>query len=61
MRVEKPPIHATRQRLERIFRWAASGTLKPQVAGRFALEDALAAYAAVEAPHGRGKIVLQIS
>src|SRR5438067_12987192 len=61
VRIEKPPIHATRQRLEHIFRWAASGKLKPQVTGHFALEDALAAYAAVEAPHGRGKIVLQIS
>jgi NADPH:quinone reductase-like Zn-dependent oxidoreductase len=61
IRVEKPAIQATRQRLERMFHWATSGKLRPQVTGRFALEDALAAYAAVEAAHGRGKIVLEIS
>jgi hypothetical protein len=58
VRVERVPIQATRERLERIFqaRW-----LRPQVTRRFALEDANDAYAAVEAPHGRGKIVLEIS
>ena len=61
MRVEKPAIQATRERLERIFQWAVSGKLRPQITQRFALEDAAAAYAAVEAPHGRGKIVLAIS
>jgi NADPH:quinone reductase-like Zn-dependent oxidoreductase len=61
VRVEKPQVQATRERLARIFDWAASGRLRPQVMRRFALEDAQEAYAAAEAPHGRGKIVLQIS
>jgi NADPH:quinone reductase-like Zn-dependent oxidoreductase len=61
VRVEKPVIQATPERLGRIFDWAASGRLRPQVTRRFALEDAADAYAAVEAPHGRGKIVLEIS
>lgn len=61
VRVEKPPIQATRQRLEKIFDWAAHGKLKPQVAQTFALEEAAKAYAASEAGHGRGKIVLEIS
>jgi NADPH:quinone reductase-like Zn-dependent oxidoreductase len=61
VRVAKPQIQATRERLERLFQWAASGRLRPQVTKRFALEDAHAAYAAAEAPHGRGKIVLEMS
>jgi len=61
VRAEKPVIQATRERLERIFDWAVSGKLRPQVTRRFALEHAAAAYAAVEAAHGRGKIVLEIS
>ena len=61
IRVERPQIQAKRERLERIFAWAASGLLRPQVTRRFALEEAKAAYAAVEAPHGRGKIALNIS
>jgi len=61
VRVEKPAIQATRQRLEGIFQWGARGKLQPQVMQRFTLEDAAAAYGAVEAPHGRGKIVLAIS
>jgi NADPH:quinone reductase-like Zn-dependent oxidoreductase len=60
VRVERPLIQATRERLGRIFDWAVSGRLRPQVTKRFALEDAREAYAAAEAPHGRGKIVLQI-
>jgi NADPH:quinone reductase-like Zn-dependent oxidoreductase len=56
VRVERPLIQATRERLERVFR-----SSKPQVTRRFALEDASDAYAAAEAPHGRGKIVLEIS
>jgi len=58
VRVERAAIQATRERLERIFqaRW-----LRPQVTRRFGLEEAKDAYAAVEAPHGRGKIVLEIS
>jgi NADPH:quinone reductase-like Zn-dependent oxidoreductase len=61
VRVERPVIQATPARLQRIFDWVASGRLRPQVTRRFALEDARDAYAAVEAPHGRGKIVLEIS
>jgi len=61
VRIEKPMIQATRERLERIFQWAANGKLRPQVMRRFRLDDAHAAYAASEAGHGRGKIVLQIS
>jgi NADPH:quinone reductase-like Zn-dependent oxidoreductase len=61
VRVEKPQVQATRERLARIFDWAASGRLRPQVTKRFAFEDAREAYAAAEAPHGRGKIVLEIS
>ena len=61
VRIEKPMIQATRERLERIFEWAVSGKLRPQVTRQFRLDDAHAAYAESEAGHGRGKIVLQIS
>ncbi|HYR32746.1 MAG TPA: zinc-binding dehydrogenase [Burkholderiales bacterium] len=61
VRVEKPQVQATRERLERLFQWVVSGRLRPQVTQRFALEDAHAAYAAAEGPHGRGKIVLEMS
>jgi NADPH:quinone reductase-like Zn-dependent oxidoreductase len=61
VRVEKPMIQATRERLERLFDWAVKGKLKPQLTRRFRLENAREAYAAVEAPHGKGKIVLEIS
>jgi NADPH:quinone reductase-like Zn-dependent oxidoreductase len=59
--VEKPLIQATRQRLEKIFDWAVHGRLRAQVTQKFALDEAPQAYAAAEAAHGRGKIVLQIS
>ena len=61
VRVEKPLIQATRQRLEKIFDWAVHGRLRAQVTQKFALDEAPQAYAAAEAAHGRGKIVLQIS
>lgn len=61
VRVERPMIQATRERLERLFGWVVEGKLKPQLTRRFRLEKARDAYAAVEAPHGRGKIVLEIS
>jgi NADPH:quinone reductase-like Zn-dependent oxidoreductase len=61
VRIEKPMIQATRERLERIFEWAATGKLRPQVARQFPLDDAHAAYAESEAGHGRGKIVLHVS
>src|SRR5207247_2550503 len=40
VRVEKPQVQATRERLGRIFDWAASGRLRPQVMQRFVLDDA---------------------
>jgi NADPH:quinone reductase-like Zn-dependent oxidoreductase len=61
VRVEKPQIQATRERLERIFDSAVKGKLKPQVTKTFPLERAADAYAASEGGHVRGKIVLQIS
>ena len=61
VRIEKPMIQATRERLERIFEWAASGRLRAQVEREFPLDEAQAAYAQSEAGHGRGKIVLRIS
>ena len=61
VRVERPQIQATREWLERIFAWAASGKLRPQVTDRYALEEAKRAYALVEGAHSGGKIVLDIS
>ena len=61
VRVEKPMIQATRERLDRIFEWAASGKLRAQVTRRFRLDDAHAAYAASEAGQGGGKIILHVS
>jgi NADPH:quinone reductase-like Zn-dependent oxidoreductase len=61
VRIEKPMIQATRERLERIFEWAASGRLRAHVEREFPLDEAQAAYAQSEAGHGRGKIVLRIS
>jgi NADPH:quinone reductase-like Zn-dependent oxidoreductase len=61
VRVEKPMIQATRERLERIFEWAVSGKLRAQVTRQFRLDEARAAYAESEGGHGRGKIVLRIS
>jgi len=60
VRVVKAQILPTPQRLERIFQWAASGVLRPQVTRRFSLEEGKAAYAASETGHGRGKIVLEL-
>ena len=59
VRVERPMIQATRERLSQIFDWVIKGRLRPQVTRRLPLEAANDAYAAVEAPHGRGKIVLE--
>ena len=61
VRVERATIQATRERLGEIFDWVVKGRLRPQLSRRFHLEAASDAYAAVEAPHGRGKIVLEIS
>jgi NADPH:quinone reductase-like Zn-dependent oxidoreductase len=51
-------IQPTRERLERIFAWAAAGVLRPQVTQAFSLEQAAQAYALSEAGHLRGKIVI---
>src|SRR5258708_3658592 len=59
VRVEKPLIQATRQRLAKIFDWAVRGRLRPQVTQQFALDEASQAYAAAEAAHGTGQLVLQ--
>jgi NADPH:quinone reductase-like Zn-dependent oxidoreductase len=61
VRVERPMIQASHERLGEIFDWVIKGRLRPQLARRFHLEEAKEAYAAAEAPHGRGKIVLDIS
>lgn len=61
VRVERPMIQATRERLGEIFDWVIKGRLLPQLTRRFHLGEANQAYGAVEAPHGKGKIVLDIS
>ena len=61
VRIERATIQATRERLGEIFDWVVKGRLRPQLSRRFHLEAANDAYAAVEAPHGRGKIVIEIS
>ena len=61
VRVERPMIQASRERLAEIFDWVVKGRLRPQLTRRFHLEAANDAYAAAEAPHGRGKIVVEIS
>jgi len=58
VRVVMAQIQPTRERLEQIFRWAAAGTLRPQVVRRFAFEQAPKAYEVSESGHARGKIVL---
>ena len=44
--------------LDKLADLAVSGVIKPQVAERFPLEDALRAHAASETGHGRGRRVL---
>src|SRR3990172_7071983 len=56
VRVVMAQIQPTRERLEKIFQWAASGILRPQVTRRFGLEEGGTAYTASESGHGRGKI-----
>ena len=56
VRVVMAQIQATPERLGKIFQWAASGILRPQVTQRFSLEPE--AYAASESGHARGKIVM---
>ena len=54
-------VQPTRARLERIFQWAAAGVLRPQLGGTFAFADAPQGYAASEAGHVRGKLVIAVS
>lgn len=58
VRSEKALIQATRERLERIFAWAAEGKIRPQVMQVFSLDEAAKAYAAVESGHAHGKVLL---
>ncbi|HXU41384.1 MAG TPA: NADP-dependent oxidoreductase [Burkholderiales bacterium] len=51
-------VRPTRERLQQLFQWAASGTIKPQVSHRFRPEDASKAYAISESGHARGKMVI---
>jgi len=56
VRVVMAQIQATPERLGKIFQWAASGILRPQVTQTFSLDPT--AYAASESGHARGKIVM---
>lgn len=58
VRIAKPQIVATRERLLQIFQWAAAGVVTPQVSRRYRLEEALQAYAESQAGHVRGKLLL---
>jgi len=58
VRVAAAQVQPTRERLARIFEWATTGVLRPQVGQTFAFADALQAYAASEAGHARGKVVI---
>ena len=59
VRVVMAQIQPTRERLEKIFQWAASGVIRSQVTRTFSLEEGSAAYALSESGHARGKIVLE--
>jgi NADPH:quinone reductase-like Zn-dependent oxidoreductase len=58
VRVVMAQVRPTRERLERIFQWAAVGVLRPQVGRAFAFGEAPLAYQASEAGHARGKLVI---
>ena len=58
IRVEKPQILPSRERLATLFRWAAEGAIRPQVTQRFSLQEAAAAYAVCESGRSRGKTVI---
>jgi NADPH:quinone reductase-like Zn-dependent oxidoreductase len=60
VRVVMAQVQPTRARLERIFQWAAAGVLRAQVGRTFAFADAPQAYAASEAGHARGKLVIAL-
>jgi NADPH:quinone reductase-like Zn-dependent oxidoreductase len=61
VRVVMAQIQATRERLQKIFSWAVSGVVRPQVTSSFLLEEGSAAYALSESGHARGKIVIRTS
>jgi len=61
VKVVMAQIQATRERLEKIFSWAVSGVVRPQVTSSFLLEEGGAAYALSESGHARGKIVIRTS
>jgi NADPH:quinone reductase-like Zn-dependent oxidoreductase len=61
VRIEKPAVVATRERLSALFEWAAAGRIVPQVNHTYPLQDAAKGYAASEGRHATGKIVLQIA
>jgi NADPH:quinone reductase-like Zn-dependent oxidoreductase len=60
VRVAAAQVQPTRDRLARIFEWAVTGVLRPQVGRTFAFADAPQAYAASEAGHARGKLVVTV-
>jgi len=58
IRIVTSRIVTTRERLDRVLAWAASGVLRSTVTRRLPLAEAKAAYAEVQAGHARGKLVL---
>lgn len=58
VRIVASRVVTTRERLERVLAWAASGVLRSTVTRRLPLAEAKAAYAEVQAGHARGKLVL---
>ncbi len=61
VRVVAAQVRPTRERLERIFGWAATGVLHAQIGRTFAFADAPHAYDASESGHARGKLVIAVS
>ena len=60
VKVVMAQIQATRERLQKIFHWAATGVIRPQISSRFLLQEGSKAYALSEAGHARGKIVMTL-
>jgi NADPH:quinone reductase-like Zn-dependent oxidoreductase len=58
IRIVAARIQATRERLAKLFEWAASGVLRSTVETRFPLERAPDAYRLSESGHARGKLVI---
>jgi NADPH:quinone reductase-like Zn-dependent oxidoreductase len=53
-------VQVTPARLARIFEWAVTGVLRPQLEQTFAFADAPQAYAASEGGHARGKLIVTV-